>query len=258
MVLKSTNLKVKFATKAMSDVKEAQEPNEQDVLDTYGMVLLRGGKKSIVFQPTTVVVNYGENYDFKAWFLTNTWHNQTLQWEGGRLDPVQLDPNQVNCMYWVPRDYQSNLCVENVKSTDTIFLLNGSLFKSTFQEVSFPRDVKSKAFFHFQNWKRSYNHWQLAPFRKNVVSFLGEGFEESQLGWILFPEGGVPLLHEKSKDIQQVLKNGKDLVVSERLLPNRKFCLKRVKHATAYHCDWGLSWKQDDEFEILNNYHRSK
>jgi hypothetical protein len=46
MVLKSTNLKVKFATKAMSDVKEAQEPNEQDVLvDMYGMVLLRGERK---------------------------------------------------------------------------------------------------------------------------------------------------------------------------------------------------------------------
>jgi len=257
MVLKSTNLKVKFATKALSDVKEAQEPNQQDVLDMYGMILLRGRHKSIVFQPTTRLVNYGGNYDLRAWFQKDRWENKTLQWEVGSLEPVQFNSNHFNCMYWVPRNYQSNLCATNVKSADTIFLLNGFLFKRQYKEAYFPRGAKSKAFFHFQSWKRNYRSWQLAPFRRNFLSIFNDGFEESQLGWILFPEGGLPLLSENSKDINQVMNDNEVFVPSEGLLPKRTFCLKRIKNTSTYHCDRGLSWKQADDFKIFSNYDRS-
>ena len=280
VVLHSSDLKVKYATKAMSDVTEAQMDGNRTLLDTFGMVLFRPrAQTSILFQPTSMVrYNQEEDpYELDTTWTHTLWSNLTLQWEVGDEEdwevvsfPSWSSSSQEEprlgrgskCMYWVPPEYQSSLCVQGVSSTDTLILIHGTLWKRPFQEMDFPKGVKSKALFHFQNWKRRFFSEDVGVFRSNWITTLLEEMrvdDHGSVGWVLFPEGGVflPIRRERERS-QELVKTFQKLEPMDGLeerLPHRKICLKQNTDARSNRCDWALSWGQhDDEFQIFSNY----
>ena len=182
-VITTNEIRVKFATKAMSDVKDNNNNSFK-----YGLTIATGSKRD------RVVLYKGDERDSSnidsylnlstTWFETNKLYNEfDLQWEVGQAIPISESFKlRGACMPWIMKEHQTDLCYKGITSSETVTLIDGILYKQVFQELELPGGIVSKAFFHFQEWKRSYESEQLLAFSS-----------ENNLGWQLFQDRVSPL-----------------------------------------------------------------
>lgn len=238
-VINTKNISVKYAVKAMSDVKD-----HNDASFELGIAIASGMRsdKSIVYKapqgPLDLKRFQGLSY---TWFENDEFYNvQDLQFEQGPRHLITEQHKQPpGCMYWVNKDYQTDLCYLGISSADTVMLVKGKLYKQSYTEQQFPHGVISKAFFHFQDWKRSFTSEQVAAFyRKTMVGY-------HHLGWQLFQEGAVEVVDtsiQETSDIEPSARNHK--------LPSHYYCLSSEGKAahSAKECDYAISWRHENVF----------
>lgn len=174
-VIQRTDIKVKWAVKAFSDV------GEKSPVYTQGMYLSLGSAPSWTssrsYVPKSVLYTAKDLQEGnKLLDLSTNWfedmtryglYNQkdvALQQLKGDKTKVETyrtlyeqgdeEAKDVKCMYWAPKDYQMDICtVEGtVSSEDVVTLENGVLYKQKFRlrEDVFPPGINSFPFFHFQ------------------------------------------------------------------------------------------------------------
>lgn len=236
-VINTKNISVKYAVKALSDVKDRNDDSFE-----FGIAIATGTRrdKSVLYKapkgPMDLKRFRGLSY---TWFEHDKLYNsRDLQHEQGPKHLITEQHKQPpGCMYWVRNDYQMDLCYRGISSTDTVMLVNGQLFKQSFMEQQFPRGVISKAFFHFQDWKRSITAEQVAAFYRTT----NNGYHH--LGWHLFQEGAVEVVDTSIQGTRDA-KTSK----TKQNLPSHYYCLSSVgrkTHSTA-ECDYAISWRNEN------------
>lgn len=224
MVLDQTDIKVKYAVKAFSDVHFA---NSKFIL-AFGYAMKR-------------IVLYKFNTDvFTDWYENGVYENlkQSLQTEIGKKLPVKtyrdVDRTNGHCMYWAPKQYQLDLCAVNVKSTDTVFFINGVLYKQKYKNLELSNRLETFSFFHFQNWKRFYRKNQMLTLR-NPDQFAGV---------VVSKEGVIPLF-QKPNQHQKAAISAKNTISMQHLTSS--YCLKSSKkkfppEPPAAECKFYVGW----------------
>lgn len=260
-VLAQKDLRVKYAVKALTDVKET------DSLYKHGAFIGIGSQRD-----RSVIYKAASNEQGNALLkVSPTWFESpdndyasvnatALQWEVGGREEIELsnDPN-AHCMYWVQPKYQSSLCLSGVERTDTVFLVDGKLYKQRFQMATLPDGLVTAPFFHFQEWKRYYRNTQLKGLDRRDGAFT----------WVLTKEGVIPYMSKeptltsrsrRSVSPLEVLpskwRGGPD--VNRDRFPSKSYCLRSGPRRfppvpKAPGCETVVSWKNTKTTEILHN-----
>ncbi|KAL3907159.1 MAG: hypothetical protein SGARI_003675, partial [Bacillariaceae sp.] len=183
-VLKSNDIKIKYAVKAFTDV------HSEDTAYTHGLYIGTGKRKD-----RTVIYKAGNDnpkgiasipdnwFEVRGSFYANP-KNQLYKPSGERQRIPVVEKKDAHCMYWAQKKYQKRLCLDGVKATDTVYWINGQLYKEEFELATFPGGVSSAPFFHFQEWKRYYRSAQLSGFHRKGPSST----------FLLAKEGILPVL----------------------------------------------------------------
>eukprot|EP00980_Cylindrotheca_fusiformis_P008020 scaffold1706_cov116-Cylindrotheca_fusiformis.AAC.23 len=257
-VLQQPDISVKYAVKAFTDVQES------DTMYSHGLYVSTGGPKNSY----TMLYKAGTaNADGKSlatiadkWFEMKSDYNdrkKPMVEEIGDRESVPLVENpDAHCMYWAQKKYQSRLCVDGVDSTDTVFWINGVLYKQKYKKMPLPGNIITAPFFHFQEWKRYYRSTQLTGFHRGGLLRT----------FVLTKEGVLPIFpHEFSgKDprlpsplgISPFKWNGVKNN-NRNQLPGHTYCLQsgpRKKPPTppAPQCRFVTSWRDKESIEILS------
>jgi hypothetical protein len=236
VVLDQTNISVKFAVKAWTDIYS------DDSVYTHGIGVARSpatGRqvlyklaKNSTDQHGAVETGLSPSIGDSFYRLRSSWfekhdvvYNDRIKIDLQRPigERIRLEgPYQTNdgvgttsakpCMYWALPKYQSKLCLQAgiVSSDDVVYWINGTLYKQKYENVPLSNSlVITTPLFHFQEWKRSYRYGQLASMylSSTVQTFM------------LTPEGAIPLIAEPAK---QSLKNSKANAVSPLGISNIK------------------------------------
>lgn len=289
-VLERKDIRVKYATKAFTDAQG------EDPVNSHGLYIARQKlppirKTFLALHPRThleehqrangvknvVVYKVKSQQDGNAllkssprWFELDKVYsnaNQPLQWEVGRKEVIELSnpDSQANCMYWAQKKYQSKLCVSsNVTEHDTVFWVNGRLYKQRYENAKLDTEVATAPFFHFQEWKRYYRESQLASFRP----------DSEFTTFVLTKEGAIPVYPNMPMDgigpplwLSPSIKSplGDSILhwkagnaeIDRKLLPVRNYCLSSRPRTfppvpPAPQCVQQVSWWDEDRVEILS------
>jgi hypothetical protein len=288
-VLDRQDIRVKYAVKAFTDTRET------DTVYSHGLYI--GRQKHLLSKKSLLQLNHRSRDDdhrtksvviYKAkaqddgkallqsppnWFERDSVYrdaSQPLQWEVGRKEILELNKpnNKGNCMYWAQKKYQSKLCVSsNVTEFDTVFWVNGRLYKQRYQNARLDTNVDTAPFFHFQEWKRYYREGQLATFRPDsdfsTFVLTKEGAIPVYPQHISAGGGGLSLIRQTSSAVMSPL--GKAVchwkagnpALDRNLLPRRNYCLisaprKFPPIPPAPQCSQQISWWDEDRVHILS------
>ena len=182
---------------------------------------------------------------------------QPLQWEVGERERIpSVEVPGAKCMFWAQSKYQSRLCIENTKSTDSVFWMDGQLYKQEYATADLPGNVLTAPFFHFQEWKRYYRSTQLAGFKRfGPVST-----------YVLSKEGVLPIYpfeyqYDKKSSLSPLGRstfNWNGVKSDDRKqLPSHSYCLrsgprKFPPNPPAPQCQFRTSWRDQRIVEILS------
>ena len=258
-ILKRTDIRVKYAVKAFNDI------NANDSVNTHGLYLGIGSKRD-----RSVIYKARSPQDGKALLqLSPTWFEDRdnvygskerapLQRQVGKKELVPTTATRKsNCMYWVPESYQSNICISGVNSNETLFWMDGKLYKQPFENTKLPGNVMSRPFFHFQEWKRYYRAAQLATLHHST----------EVLGWVLAREGAIPIFPNEShgsrwptlvSPLGHVMTEWRTADNSNRkMLPHVRYCLRsgprrHPPQPVVAECFNSVSWQDQERVEILH------
>jgi hypothetical protein len=187
---------------------------------------------------------------------------------GERQQLPVIEKQGVKCMFWAQEKYQSRLCLDGVESTDTVYWIDGQLYKEKYELTALPGGIVTAPFFHFQEWKRYYRTAQLLGFRRNGPSST----------FVLCKEGVLPILparlhgdtgsqlviKAKDKSIEVPSPLGRKLFHwhgvrddDRQQLPHRLYCLRSgpkdyPKNPPTPHCKFMTSWRDAKTVEILS------
>ena len=227
-VLQTPNIKVKYVPKAFTDVTNDLESVSDlsllgDLHYTHGLYVGLGSKISTGSTRKVVVYRAASDNPEDAkellmqpmnWFESNlVYSNPEIPLlhspEGEPLTPIKTlfeqgwKEEDIHCMYWAPIDFQKHICVDpaEVSSHDTVFLIDGKLYKQQHKiESFFNGKIQTGPFFHFQEWKRFYRPNQLSTLKYSHVAGtkmdLAKGVSERVPmveGWLLTKEGALPV-----------------------------------------------------------------
>ncbi|KAL3944838.1 MAG: hypothetical protein SGBAC_001103 [Bacillariaceae sp.] len=257
-ILQQPDIKVKYAVKAFTDVRES------DTMYSHGLYVSTGGRNdayTLVFKAGSADSD-GKSLALIAdkWFDMQSDYNdrkKPIVWEYGERERVEHVENpESKCMYWAQQKYQSKLCVDSLESDDTVFWINGILYKQKHEKMQLPGNIITAPFFHFQEWKRYYRTTQLTGFHRGGALKT----------FVLSKEGVLPIFpHEFSRKDPRLPSplgiplfkwNGvkKDI---RKQLPGHSYCLEsgpRKKPATppAPKCHKLTSWHDKETVEILS------
>ena len=184
-ILKNTEISVKYAVKAWTDVSET------DTTYSHGLYMFQNSHHP--HKHVLAKAQRGETHNERLMHLPKDWfyldpvyknRKQPLQVPVGEMEPIDL-PNgrnkDIKCMYWVQDKYNPYLCLQHeVSSSETIFWVKGTLYKQKFVQKELHSKVESGPFFHFQEWKRR--------FRKNQLAVMDD---PGATVAVLLPEGGI-------------------------------------------------------------------
>ena len=286
-VLDRQDIRVKYATKAFTDTQEsdpvyshglyiARQKNparKRNFLSFHQSSANRGDddhsvKNVVIYKAKSKEEGKDLLHSSHNWFERDTIYKdptQPLQYEVGRKEVIELnDPDSnANCMYWAQKKYQSRLCVSsNVTENDTVFWVNGRLYKQRYENAKLDTNVDTAPFFHFQEWKRFYREGQLAAFRP----------DSDFSTFVLTKEGAIPVhyrevgntpLAQLSSDIKSPLGNAVfhwkagNVDVDRKLLPLSSYCLisaprKFPPVPPAPQCSQQSSWWDEEQVHILS------
>ena len=258
-VMQQKDIRVKYAVKAFTDVKDT------DTAYKHGLYIGIGQHRdrSVIYKAASERQGRGLINLSPTWFEAkhNVYSNPTnpLQQQVGPRVQVQLHTDtNVKCMYWVQEKYQSQLCVKGVESTDTVYWINGTLYKQSYVNMELPGEIVSAPFFHFQEWKRYYRATQLSTVDRTRQSIT----------WILTKEGAIPahqptdLLVNRRRlsplGVQPLPLRWKGAHQSQRdQLPHHLYCLRSGQRKfpprpAAPGCERMISWQNQTMVEIIN------
>jgi len=258
-VLKQSNIRVKYAVKAFNDI------DAKDTANTHGLYIGIGSKRD-----RSVIYKAGSSVDGAALLqLSPTWFEDRgnvygskeklpmQQQVGKREAVVSAAPEKSKCMYWVPESYQKEICISGVSSRETVFWINGKLYKQQYRNSVLPGNVVSSPFFHFQEWKRYYRPVQLASVHHSTEA----------LGWVLAKEGAIPFFardSHTSKWKTLVSPLGHNMIKwstaddsNRQMLPHARYCLtsaprKNPPRPVVSACYNSVSWQDQERVEILH------
>jgi hypothetical protein len=230
VIKRRSDLKIKFATKAFSDVGMGEDSS---------VYLYTEKNKSILYTTTN-------NHHVKG--ALQIFQQRPMQIEYGPEIPIEWknDPSE-NCMYWVRPEYRSELCIHGAGPTDTLFLDHGTLFKQAFENPKLPSGVASAPLFHFQEWKRRY--------RYNQNAVVLTGMEISQ--WLFTKEGALPI-PQADAGISRASPIDRTKWRGERhQFPPHLYCLvsglrKVPPVPPAPGCNYLVSWHDPDRVELIH------
>lgn len=255
-VLETKDIKVKYAVKAFTD--HLDYVNTRNTAIDHGLFVSHGSKESnkIVIYKAGGADKDGENILNLStlWFEGNDHYglyykniSQPLQWEVGertRVESYRSANIDKKCMYWAPSSYQPDICVKNVTKWDTVFLIDGVIYKQRFEQFPFPGNIESFPIYHFQEWKRSYRSAQLLSLQYDPISWA-----EKIGGWVVLQEGVVPLLDQRairgssSTDVDYWLRKNK---YKKYHLPSLSFCLRPEQgRQSSVQCKSRITWTND-------------
>lgn len=180
-----------------------------------------------------------------------------LQEEVGERQRIpSVEKSDAKCMFWAQKTYQSRLCVDDVESTDTVFWIDGQLYKQKYEKADLPGRVETAPFFHFQEWKRYYRTTQLAGFHRSgpVRSF------------VLSKEGVLPVYHSDYKHEKSFVPSPLGFQLykwhgvkgdDRKQLPGHNYCLrsgprKFPPNPPAPQCQFATSWRDPNVVHILS------
>ena len=258
-VLKRTDIRVKYAVKAFNDIEQ------NDTAHTHGLYLGIGSK-----QDRSVIYKAGSPNDGMTLLrLSPTWfedrdnvygskEKNPLQWQVGKRDVIPSETSEKKkCMYWVPEGYQKDICISGVNSNETVFWIDGKLYKQPFVNAELPGNVVTSPFFHFQEWKRYYRDAQLATVQRSTEA----------LGWVLAKDGAIPIFSRdshKSRWASLVTPLGHNMVQwksadnsNRKMLHHSRYCLtsaprKNPPRPVVSACFNSVSWQDQERVEILH------
>jgi hypothetical protein len=185
-ILSDDKIKVKFAVKAWTDIRS------QDTAISHGVFLSSSPETSqqVIYKAKSTEMGKEIIHLQPSWFERNDKvymdPNQPLQYSVGPRESIaKPDKDQkANCMYWVQDKYQSQLCLtETVTAQETVYWINGELYKQSLENSALESGVVTAPFFHFQEWKRS--------FRSSQLTTLHMSSEVSTFA--LTKEGAIPI-----------------------------------------------------------------
>ena len=254
-ILERDDIRVKYAVKAFTDIQG------NDTAYSHGLYVGTGK-----YRDKTVIYKAGSQKDGKDLErISDTWFEEKytvysdtrklLQRELGEREPIALiEKPEVKCMYWAQKRYQSKLCLDNVHSTDTLFWVDGQLYKQKHETAKFPENVVTAPFFHFQEWKRYFRASQLASFHRSSKART----------FVLTKEGAIPVYplgyrHDKHfvpshLGLELFKWNG---VKDRQQLPSHSYCLrsgprKYPPNPPASQCRFVTSWRDLKSVEIVS------
>lgn len=240
-VLNRKDIKVKYASKALTDANNKEIYNNGVILSTG-----QTRQKSILFTPRFHAPS-GNRMAIR-WFEDDQNYGRiSPQWE---IDTMRVvDPINMNkeCMHWVPRKYRYHLCFQNIESTDNVFLIDGILFKQPFRELKVPVEVsETKALFHFQDGKRTFDSSHLHALKG----------DSRQHEWILDRDGVyLSMLPRKSSPFSNLRHRFDYGHIYSDMLSDDRLCLtssKRNDHMSS-HCDYSVSWQDSDIYKMISD-----
>lgn len=260
-VLKSKDIKIKYAVKAFTDVEQENDAGARDTAYTHGVYVGTGKKKD-----KTVI--YKAKMDHRKGLLTvpHDWferkgslyaNSKELLYKpvGERKLVPTMEKEGANCMFWVQKRYQSSLCLDGVDSTDTVYWINGNLYKERYELAKLPGDIVTAPFFHFQEWKRYYRTAQLGGFRR----------DGPYTGFVLVKDGILPVYSTGKRSrirkdlipspLGHSLSLWHDVESEDRdQFPSRSYCLQSVpkERPPTTNCDFFTSWSDSGTVEILS------
>ena len=258
-VMQRTDIRIKYAVKAFTDV------DTKDTAYKHGLYIGIGQHRdrSVIYKATSVYEGHGLISLSPTWFESkhNIYANMTNPMQTEIGDKVEIQRNidkNVKCMYWVQEKYKSELCLQGVLATDTVFWINGKLYKQSYTNAELPGSIISAPFFHFQEWKRYFRSNQLTTMDRSLHS----------LTWILTKEGTIPAhqshasgrnrgalsplgvqpLPLRWRGVKQAIRNQ---------LPHHSYCLRSGPRKfppvpSAPGCERTISWHDQSRIEILN------
>jgi hypothetical protein len=260
-ILSDDNIKVKFAVKAWTDI------HSEDTAHSHGVFLASRPQtnKQVIYKAKSKEMGKEIIHLQPWWFEKNdkVYMDPMLPLQysvGPRESIAKPDKDQkANCMYWVQEKYQSQLCLsETVTAQETVYWINGELYKQRLENSALDSGVVTAPFFHFQEWKRS--------FRSSQLTALHMTSEVSTFA--LTKEGAIPIskknlgLVSSSKVIPSPLglpvKEWKAVPNDDRSqLPSQSFCLlsgprKFPPEPPARQCYYQVSWRDTERVEILS------
>ncbi len=265
-VLQHNDIRIKYAVKAFTDVEQQHEKGARNTAHTHGVYVGTGKKKN-----KTVIYKASMEHRKSLLTVSNDWFEkrgsiyanskELLYKPVGERKRLKLKQKEdAKCMYWVQEKYQSRLCIDDVDSTDTVYWINGKLYKEKYELAKLPGNILTAPFFHFQEWKRYYRTAQLGGFWRNGPF----------TGFVLVKDGILPLYAKGYDSYRKRYKVEKDLIPSplghplslwhdgefldRERLPNRLYCLQSVpeERPPTTKCKFVTSWSDSKTVEILS------
>ena len=257
-ILSDRTIKVKYAVKAWTDV------NEEDTAYTHGLFVARSPQTSrqVIYKAESVEAGRDIVKLRPTWFEQDDRvymdRSQPLQHYSGERQALALPDKErtVNkCMYWVQDKYQSQLCLsEKVNADETVFWVDGKLYKQRHENAALESGMVTAPFFHFQEWKRYFRTAQLATLHMSTQVST----------FVLAKEGAIPIGVGRalSKSVPSPLglpmKRWKAVPNDGRSqLPGESYCLvsgprKYPPQPPARACYHQVSWQETKRVEIFS------
>jgi hypothetical protein len=288
VILQQNDIRVKYAVKAFTDI------NVHDMANSHGLYVGFGAHhdRTVVYKASKLSDNNGNdnNNSMALGRVLDPWFERKdtmyanpslpLQWETGKLESIKFNENpDAKCMFWAQQKYQSKLCIDvashKVDETDTIYWINGKLYKQRHETAEFPNQISSAPFFHFQEWKRYYRPSQLASFHRSSAAMTFALFKEGAIpifSQALPSSSSLPYHYQRSANkgenqnsrlpsplgVNLVKWKGQSGAKFDRsLLPSPTYCLlsgprKFPPNPPAPQCQFSTSWRDDETVEIIS------
>jgi hypothetical protein len=257
-VLEHRDIKVKYAVKAFTDI------HQKDTAYSHGLYVSTGKKKT-----KTVLYKAGSSATGNALErIPDTWFEmkdsiyadprKPLMYEVGERERIpSIEKPDAECMFWAPKEYQSRLCLDNVHSTDTVFWIDGQLFKQKYETAPLPGGIVSAPFFHFQEYKRYFRTTQLSGFHRSGPA----------RSFVLTKEGLIPIYPDEYKVDKSVVASPLGMKLRKwngvkggdrQQLPHQSYCLhsgprKFPPNPPAPQCQYSTSWRDLTTVEVLSS-----
>ena len=265
-VLKSNDIKIKYAVKAFTDVEQQHEKGARNTAHTHGVYVGTGKKKdkTVIYKASMehrkglLTVPY-DWFEMRGSIYANS-RELLYKPVGERKLISSAEKKGTKCMYWVQEKYQSLLCIDGVDTTDTVYWIHGQLYKEKYELTKLPGDIVTAPFFHFQEWKRYYRSAQLGGFRR----------DGPYSGFVLVKDGILPIYSTGYESYRKRSRIEKDLIPSplgrtlslwqfggsdhREQLPIRLYCLQSVPKESppTTKCSFVTSWLDSKTVEILS------
>jgi len=183
-----------------------------------------------------------------------------IQRDLGEREPIlKVNDNDANCMFWVRSEYQKFLCLnkDQVDHSYTLYWINGQLFRQKYDIMSFPSNIQTVPFFHFQEWKRTYS--RSSQFTAIKPKFHEVDPADRLHGWIMLPEGLVPILppHNSKTYAYKNRLNGYTRLKKTATLPKKSYCLRwkrmQVEYTETTSCESYVSWTDSSKVYLIRD-----